>query len=100
MRPERFESAAFEKRCAGDDHEVIDRVKYCEALKDARHPLDGVEGHRESGKGRIDEKTCQLSLVRRFAEGGNDRTDADAAQNTERRAAENEQQAPMKWHAE
>ena len=90
VRPDIHESASLEHGSADDGGEVVDRIEDGERLQPLRHGLDGIERTGQGGERRIDEEAGELRLLRGFAEGGDDRADADAGKNAQ--AAGDEQQ--------
>ncbi len=98
MRPERAYSASLNQASTRYDAEVINGIELREGLHPPRHRLDGRQSSGQGRKGRIDEEACELRLLGRLRERGDERPDADSRQDAKGRRPEEKEEASLKGH--
>src|ERR1035437_3503703 len=100
VRPDVREPASLEHGSADDGCEMVDGIKHSERLQPFRHCLDRIERSGQGGERRVDKKAGELRLLRRLAERGDDRSDADSGQDAQGAGAKQKQQAAMERDSE
>ncbi len=100
MRPERADSTSLNQASSGYDAEVINGIELRKRLHPPGHRLDGCQSPGQGRKGRIDKEACELRLLGRLRERGDERPDADSREDAKRGAAEEWEDTPVEWHVE